>query len=161
MIRVKDNRIYWLRRLIVLLFVWVMGGLLHAQPALQEEVKKLEDRADALLALSPADQKEAIKKLTPEEAKALMNTLSRRALAKDPAIAPVFYLYEHLAALDATDLAQKRLNRLLVVFVITLVLFVAYLLYLLFQQNQIVRLLSAQKTQEDRSEEPVKVYRGD
>lgn len=151
-----------LRRSLFILILLSFAGLLQAQPSLQEEAKRLEEQADALLALSPAAQKEQILKMSASEAEALMSTLSRRALAKNPEAAPVFYLYEHLASLDAIELAQKRLDRLLAVFVVTLLLFVAYLLFLLMQQNKIVKTLRSQHpTAEGRPVEQVKVYRGE
>lgn len=150
------------RRSILILILLSFTGLLQAQPSLQEEAKRLEEQADALLALSPAAQKEQILKMSASEAEVLMNTLSRRARSKNPEVTPVFYLYEHLASLNAIELAQKRLNRLLAVFVITLLLFVAYLIYLLIQQNQIVKMLrSYHPTSEKRLTEPPDVYRGE
>jgi|GEM_PF-2316267 len=151
-----------LRRSIFIFMLLSFAGFLQAQPSLQEEAKRLEDQADSLLALSPAAQKEQILKMSASEAEALMSTLSRRTLAKNPEAAPVFYLYEHLASLDAIELAQKRLDRLLAVFVVTLLLFVGYLLFLLIQQNKIVRTLrSRQPAGEERAAEQVKVYRGE
>lgn len=150
------------RRSLFILILLSFAGVLQAQPSLQEEAKRLEEQADALLALSPASQKEQILKMSASEAEALMSTLSRRTLTKNPEAAPVFYLYEHLASLDAIELAQKRLDRLLAVFVVTLLLFVAYLLFLLMQQNKIVKMLRSHRpTAEGRLTEPVKVYRGE
>lgn len=162
MIRMINKGTNMLRRSILILIMLSFAGLLQAQPSIQEEAKRLEEQADALLSLNPAAQKEQILKMSASEAEALMSTLSRRVLAKSPDAAPVFYLYEHLASLDAIELAQKRLDRLLAVFVITLLLFIAYLLFLLMQQNKIVKTLQLQQPKaEGRLTEPVKVYRGE
>lgn len=152
------------RSILFLLFATLpVGAVISADPAqaLKEEAARLEQKADALLQLSPAEQKEEILKLSTAEAEALMNALSRRVVAKNADAAAVFYLYEHLASLDAMALAQKRLERLLAVFVITMLLFVGYLIFLNVQQNRIVKALQQRPIDRKETPDTVQVYRGE
>jgi len=106
------------------------------------------------------------------EAKALIETMSEsdassalsqiRALARpaNPDLDRAYYLLEHLERIRASELAQKRLNNLLLVIGTTMFLFIAYLTFILFSQRRILAKLGV-TTSGKPAEKRDTVYRGE
>lgn len=96
-------------------------------------------RARELLAMEGLAAKEAIKDLSEAEARELVTQVLYLAREKNPDIDRVYLLVQHLEAIRATELAQRRLNSLLWVLGLTLALFGVFLIYVLFDQRRTLR----------------------
>jgi len=132
---------------------------------LQKQAAQIEEQVNQMLSLDQTEQKEYVKRLSAADATAMLNAISRRATEKDAGLSPVFYLYEHLSQLKATDLAEKRLHRLMIVIIVTLILFVGYLSFLLWQQNRMIKMLLSANDQPNRpgphTAKKSEIYRGE
>lgn len=159
-----EKRIILIIAFLAVTSVW--SQTVNQQQSLLEEAKVYDLKVSELLKLNATEQKAKINAMPINEAIALKDAAVRRLTKSNPEANTVFYLYEHLAAMQANDLAEKRLERLMAVFVITLLLFSGYLVYLLVTQNRAIRQLKQMEghlpvaTNQARTE-PSTVYRGE
>ncbi|MBW7859442.1 MAG: hypothetical protein H3C43_14395 [Leptonema sp. (in: Bacteria)] len=160
------SRILKLFCILVLAGASVKAQPIDRQQSLLEEAKLYDAKADELMKLNFTEQKEAISAMPINEAIAIKDAAVRRLTKSNIEANTVFYLYDHLAALQANDLAEKRLERLMAVFIITLLLFGGYLIYLMISQNRAVRQLMLNQSQNQEVKKQVEkgqpvIYRGE
>lgn len=159
-----EKRIILIIAFLAVTSVW--SQTINQQQSLLEEAKTYDLKVGELLKLNATEQKTKINAMPINEAIALKDAALRRLTKSNSEANTVFYLYEHLAAIQANNLAEKRLERLMAVLVITLLLFGGYLVYLLLAQNRTIRQLKQIESQLPLATNQVKkeqsiVYRGE
>lgn len=100
-------------------------------------------RARAFLALDEAQLRTEVEKLNVDEAIALSTQIRFLARPQNPQIDRLAVVLQHLETLRATDLAQRRLDQLLLVLGCVLVLFAVFLIYVVIDQRRTVAALQA------------------
>ncbi len=143
---------------VVLLAVTMFPGAIFAQTGGVPEALR---EARRVMALQPEAAKKHIATLSPTEARNLLSQVRFIARKNNPDLDKVYYLVQHLETLKATDLAQRRLNNLLLVLGLTLLLFTAFLGYVILDQRRTMIRLK-QMLGNRASESPAgDVYRGE
>ena len=162
-----------LAAVLVILFggaLFMAPGSLVAQPAPYGETAKPAagpdlSRARELLAMEGLAARAAIEQLSEQEAKELVTQVLYVARPGNPDLDRAFLLVQHLEAIRATALAQRRLNSLLWVVGLTLGLFTLFLIYVLFDQRRALRDMRAMMDSESGGSvddiPPNLVYRGE
>ena len=118
--------------------------------------------AKELLAMEPLQAKEKIESFTAEHARDLISQVRHIGREKYKDVDHLYLLLEHLSTLQATELAQKRLNNLLLVLGLTLALFTMFLIYVIVDQRRTLQKLRT-VAGEAGAHQPDKpqVYRGE
>lgn len=98
-------------------------------------------RARSFLALDEAQLKTEVEKLNVDEAIELSTQIRYLARPQNPQIDRLAVVLQHLETLRATDLAQRRLDQLLLVLACVLTLFAAFLIYVIVDQRRTLRAL--------------------
>lgn len=116
--------------------------------------------ARELLAMPDQAAREAISKLTPEEAIALLSQVRAVARPRNPEVDRITLLITHLERIRAVEREQRRLNNLLIVIGVILGLFWIFLAYVFFDQRRTLRALQASRPESGSG--PIReVYRGE
>lgn len=127
--------------------IGLIAGLVLAGPApviaQNSESEPNLERARSFLALEEAKLKEEIEKLNVDEAIELSTQIRYLARPTNPQIDRLAVVLQHLETLRATDLAQRRLDQLLLVLGCVLVLFAVFLIYVVVDQRRTVRELQS------------------
>jgi len=95
------------------------------------------EKARAILAMESREAKELIATLNLKEAQALSSQMSYLMQQKDPSFNRALYIIQHIETLQATALAQKRLNNLLTVLGVVLGLLTLFFIYTLIEQRRL------------------------
>ncbi len=146
--------------------IFAQPDVLRAQPAAAPDAAGAVDlsRARRLLAMEGLAAKEEIQHLNEDEAREVLSQIMFLARPGNPDLDRVYLLARHLEEIQATALAQRRLDSLLWVVGLTLLLFVLFLTYVLFDQRRAMRelreLLAEARDQAPQAR-PVNVYRGE
>lgn len=139
------------------------GFALQAQPDSQDP--ELAE-ARRLLEL-PQDQLPAeVERLSADQAAELVSQIRFLGRPENPQIDRLYIVLRHLESLRATELAQRRLNNLLLVLGLTLVLFTAFLVYVMLDQRRSIRTLQSLLQTDARNRsgaaaDDTPVYRGE
>lgn len=112
---------------------------LRAQTAAEKELESTK----ALLALDAPQMKARIESMSGEEASRVLSQIRFLVRDKNPDVDRIYYVMEHLESVRASDLAQRRLNNLLLVIALTLTLFVGYMIFLHVDQRRAVKRMEA------------------
>jgi len=136
-----------LTKIFILIHVFI-AFYLHAEP-ISKEI--LENKIEELKKLDPATRKEKIELLDYETSASILSYLRYKYIKENPRMEIVFSMYDHISNLNAIELSQKRLNRLLIVIVFILLLFSVYLTYILISQNKIIKELKEFKISNTKS----------
>ncbi len=111
--------------------------------AAQNAAEKELETTRALLAMDAGQMKARIESMSGEEAARVLSQVRFIVKDKNPDADKIYYVLEHLESVRASELAQRRLNNLLLVIVLTLTLFVGYMLFLHVDQRRAVRRMEA------------------
>ncbi len=104
-----------------------------AEPA---ELQTLRADAVRYLELDPKAAREHAGRLSAVQAAALLSQVQLLARTRNPDIDRLSYLVRQLEEQRATEVAQRRLDNLLLVIGLSLVLFTGFLVYVLLQQRR-------------------------
>ncbi len=146
--------------------LFLASGLLHPAPGFAQTTEAEPDlaRAREFLALDEARLKTEVEKLNVDEAIELSTQIRFLARPQNPQIDRLAVVLQHLETLRATDLAQRRLDQLLLVLACVLALFAVFLMYVVIDQRRTVRALQSllandQSAAAETARAPI--YRGD
>ena len=112
-----------------------------------------------LLRLSPKETIEEIKGFNIQKIKTSISQIRYLTRDRNPDIDRLYLLLKALENLEATKLAQKRLNNLLWVIGLSLLLFSSFLFYLWWDQKKCWQRL--EKAEKVKPSKPKEVYKGD
>ena len=121
--------------------------------------------ARQLLKMSAPKAYQKIKHLNAKQATRLISEIRYLSRAKNPDIDRLYPLMHHLANIQATTLAQKRLENLLWVIGSSLFLFCSFFVYVLITQKRalhwVMQAHSEQSSSQRKSQEQSLPYRGE
>lgn len=137
---------------LILLFSFFVAGKVNAEPNLETGRK--------LLKMDAMEAKALIETMSESDASSALSQIRALARPTNPDLDRAYYLLEHLERIRASELAQKRLNNLLLVIGTTMFLFIAYLTFILFSQRRILAKLGV-TTSGKPAEKRDTVYRGE
>jgi len=137
---------------LILLFSFFVAGKVNAEPNLETGRK--------LLKMDAMEAKALIETMSESDASSALSQIRALARPANPDLDRAYYLLEHLERIRASELAQKRLNNLLLVIGTTMFLFIAYLTFILFSQRRILAKLGV-TTSGKPAEKRDTVYRGE
>ncbi len=131
-----------------LLTLWIFVGLnlLHAEEGKESRknfisTKNEEQVARELLNLPPSKMLEAIEGLPSSDAGVISSHIRNILRSSNPDLDRSYFLLRHLERLQATDLAQKRLNSLLSVIFLSLSVFMSFMVYVFFDQRKSIAIM--------------------
>lgn len=138
----------------------VSAGLYGAPLEPAASLEQAQRQARQYMALPPAAAREFALGLGSAEAAALLSQVRTIARERNPDVDRLAYLIAQLESQRATELAQLRLNNLLLVILLTVGLLGAFLTYMLFAQRQALSRLAKVVPKEGPKQTAGEVYRG-
>ncbi len=118
-------------------------------------------QAQELLKMPVEQANEKIKYMNPNQTAELISKIRHIARPKNPDMDRLYLLIRHLANIQSTALAQKRLENLLWVIGLSLFLFCSFLVYILITQKQVMNLLTKATKQKTTTKTKNPLYRGE
>ena len=146
---------------------WTAGQAQEEEPGTTENTADQREQAIArarhFLSLDNAAAREYTKQMSPEQAKALMTQVLNLKRQTNPDLDRMLVLVQHLDNIRASELAQARLDKLLLVLSLVLVLFSLYLLFLVLDQKRTLQKMQHMLEQSgavDQKQADNQVFRG-
>ncbi|MBX7058627.1 MAG: hypothetical protein K1X75_11225 [Leptospirales bacterium] len=117
--------------------------------------------AESFLNLPDEQAREQVGRLTPEEINDLISALRLHVRRSNPDLDRFYLAMEHLESMRATEIAQKRVDRLALAFACMFALIVAFQGWIFIDQRRLTRRLAEKETSPARGSQRDEIYRGE
>ncbi len=128
-----------MKRFIIFILLFLFTNILLSEESYNIDLKEIENQYQQLIKADPIQRKELLEKIDISIAISLLDFIRYNKIKENPENEIMLNLYDHLANLKSIDLAQKRLNKLLIVIFLTILLFSIYVSLILIKQNKIIK----------------------